>query len=205
MTFAMAGVVQGVALLIQDTESAAAPLELIRVLNTSIGPVPVMAIVALVVLVGAWLWIGQTRHGRVVLAAGYDRRSAERLGFPLTRTTLLVFAASGLLAALAGLAIVVRTFTADALVGSSSVIDSIATVLVAGIVITGGVGSVLSVLPAAVIIAVVGQIITLTGTDPYYQTIFKGVLLIVAVGVYQLAGRLSVPWRLRMPARKVSA
>ena len=201
MTFAMSGVVQGAALLLQDAPGAEAPFDLIRILATPLGPVPLMAVVALVALIAVWWWISQSRTGRVVLAAGYDRRSATRLGLPLTRTTLLVFALSGLLSAAGGVAIATRTFTADALVGSSSVIDSIATVLVAGIVVTGGIGSVLSVLPAAVIIAVVGQIITLTGTDPYYQTIFTGVLLIVAVGVYNLAGaRIRVPWRLGRPA-----
>ncbi|PZR55320.1 hypothetical protein DNL40_02815 [Xylanimonas oleitrophica] len=201
MTFAMSGVVQGVALLLQGTEGARIPGAVFDVLGASVGPVPLLAVVALVVLVATWLWVGQTRTGRVVQAAGYDRRTATRLGFPVRRTTFVVYAVSGLLSSVGGLAIVVRTYTADALVGSSAVIDSIATVLVAGIVITGGIGSVLSVLPAALIIAVVGQVITLTGTDSYYQTIFKGVLLVAAVGVYSLAGKkITVPWRLRQPA-----
>jgi len=198
MTFAMAGVVQGLALLLQSTPDAAVPFDLVRVFSVKVGPVPVFAIVALVALVLAWLWMSQSRLGRVVQAAGYDQRIAVRLGFPVRRATIVAFALAGLLAAMGGLAIVTRTFAADALVGSSSIIDSIATVLVAGIVITGGVGSILSVLPAAVIIAVVGQIITLTGTDAYYQTIFKGLLLLAAMGVYQLAGKgIRLPWRLR--------
>jgi len=201
MTFAMAGVIQGAALLLQAAPGAETPFDLIRVLSLSIGPVPLFAIIALVALVAAWWWVGQSRMGRVIQASGYDRRIAVRLGFPVARATLVAFGLAGVLSALGGLAIVARTFTADALVGSSSIIDSIATVLVAGIAITGGVGSILSVLPAALVIAVVGQIITLTGTDPYYQTIFKGVLLILAMGIYQLAGRgIRMPWRLRRPA-----
>jgi ribose transport system permease protein len=201
MTFAMAGVVQGTALLVQATPGAAMPLDLINVLSFSVGPVPLFALLGVVVLLVAWWWLSQSRTGRVVQAAGYDRRIAGRLGFPIARTTLIVYGLSGVLAALGGLAIVTRTYTADALIGASSVIDSIATVLVAGIVITGGIGSLLSVLPAAVIIAVVGQMITLTGTDANFQTIFKGVLLVAAMGVYQLAGgRFRIPWRLRRPA-----
>jgi len=201
MTFAMAGVVQGTALLLQAIPESAAPMALIDVVGTSVGPVPVLAIVAVVLLLAAWFWLSQSRTGRVVQAAGFDGRIAGRLGFPIRRTTLVVYGLSGALSAFGGLAIVARTYTADALVGASSVIDSIATVLVAGIVITGGVGSLLSILPAAVIIAVVGQIITLTGTDAYYQTIFKGVLLVAAMGIYQLAGRkIRMPWRLSRPA-----
>jgi len=198
MTFAMAGVIQGAALLLQGTPDSAAPYELIAVLATSVGPVPVLAIVAVVALIVVWWWASQSRMGRIIYATGYDARIAGRLGFPVRAATLVAFAVAGLLASLGGVAIATRTYTADALVGASSVIDSIATVLVAGIVITGGIGSVLNVLPAAVIIAVVGQIITLTGTDAYYQMIFKGVLLLAAMGVYQVVGSgLRMPWRLK--------
>jgi ribose transport system permease protein len=198
MTFAASGVVQGFALLLQSTPGAGIPLPLLTVLGTSLGAVPLFALIALVVLVAAWAWMGQSRAGRYVQAVGYDQRIATRLGFPVRRSALLVYGLSGVFASLGGMAIASRTYTADALVGASSVIDSIATVLVAGIVITGGIGSLLSILPAAVIIAVVGQVITLTGTDTYYQTIFKGVLLIAAMGVYGLADRgLKIPWRLR--------
>lgn len=202
MTFAMAGVVQGIALLLQVAPDAGTPFDLVKVLASSFGSVPAFALVAIVALVLAWLWMSQSRTGRVIQAAGYDQRIATRLGLPVRTATLIAFGLSGAFAALGGLAIVARTFTADALVGSSSVIDSISIVLVAGIAITGGVGSLLSVLPAAVIIAVVGQSITLTGTDAYYQTIFKGVLLIAAMGLYQLSGStIRLPWRLGLRAR----
>ena len=201
MTFAVSGVIQGLALLLQDVPGAQAPYDGIAILATSFGPVPLMAVVAVVALVATWLWLSQSRMGRVIYAAGYDEKTATRLGLPVRRATYVAFALSGFFAALGGLAILTRTYTADALVGTSSVIDSIATVLVAGIVITGGVGSVLNLVPAAVIIGVVGQIVTLTGTDASIQMIFKGVLLLVAMGIYQLAGSsVRIPWRLRAPA-----
>ncbi len=204
MTFALAGVIQGSALLLQNHPGAATPSGTIRAMATSIGPVPATALVAVLLVVAAWWWVSQTRAGRVLLGAGYDPRTARRLGLPVVRTTLLAYALSGTCAALGGLAILTRTYTADALVGSSSVIDSIATVLVAGIVITGGVGSLLSVLPAAVLIGVMGQVIVLTGTDAYYQNILKGVLLVAALGVYRLSGhQIRIPWRLRRPALAV--
>ena len=201
MTFATAGVFQGSALLLQDLPGARVPAPLLDVLSANLGPIPVLSLVATAVCIGAWLWIGQSRAGKLVMAAGYDPRIAARLGFPVGRIALVVYGLSGVLASLGGLAIATRTYTADALVGGGVVIDSIATVLVAGIVITGGVGSLLSVLPAAVVLAVVGQIVTLTGIDASYQTIFKGVLLVAAMGAYALVGgRLRLPSRLRAPA-----
>ncbi len=205
MTFAASGVVQGIALLLQGLPEQQMPFDLIALLGTSFGPVPLLAIVSVVVLIGAWWWMSQTRTGRVIQAAGFDPRIARRLGLPVRRTTVLVFALSGVLSAAGGVAIAVRTYAADALVASSAVIDSVATVLVAGIVITGGVGSLLSLLPAALVVAVAGQIITLTGTDAYYQTILRGVILIAAVGAYSIGrSRIRIPWRLR-PSRTAPA
>lgn len=201
MTFALSGMVQGCALLLQDLPDAAMPFDLITALGTKVGTVPLTIVAALGLLFAAWYWIAQGRTGRVLQGAGYDPRTAVRLGLPVTRSTLVAYALSGGFAAAGGLAIATRTYTADALIGSSSVIDSVATVLVAGIVITGGIGSLINLIPAAAVIAVIGQIITLTGTNAHYQTIFKGVLLVAAVSVYQLSGRrIRIPWQLRRPA-----
>ncbi len=201
MTFALSGVVQGCALLLQDDPGAAMPLDLVRTMGTSVGTIPLTFVAALILLGGAWYWLAQSRLGRVLQGAGYDQRTAARLGLPVRRSTMLAYTLSGALAATGGIVIATRTFTADALIGSASVIDSVATVLVAGIAITGGVGSLINLLPAAAVIAVIGQTITLTGANAHYQTILKGVLLVAAVSLYQLSGRrIRLPWRLRRPA-----
>lgn len=201
MTFALAGVVQGCALLLQDLPEAGMPYDLVRALGAKAGTVPLTFVFALALLALVWYWLVQSRTGRVLQGAGYDPRTAVRLGLPVTRSTLAAYALSGAMAAIGGLAIATRTYTADALIGTSSAIDSVATVLVAGIVITGGIGSLINLVPAAAVIAVIGQTITLTGTNAHYQTIFKGLLLVAAVSVYQVSGqRVRIPWRLRRPA-----
>lgn len=201
MTFALAGVVQGGALLLQGLPGASMPSGLIRALGTGVGALPLTFVVALGLLALAWYWLVQSRTGRVLQGAGYDPRTARRLGLPVARSTIAAYGVSGAMAAAGGVAIATRTYTADALIGASSVIDSVATVLVAGIVVTGGIGSLVNLVPAAAVIAVVGQVITLTGTNAHYQTIFKGVLLVAAVSLYEVSGRrIRIPWRLRRPA-----
>ncbi len=86
MTFALAGAIQGSALLLQDLPGAAMPSALVRAMATSFGPVPATALVAVAVVVGAWWWVSQTRPGRVLLGAGYDARTARRLGLPVVRS-----------------------------------------------------------------------------------------------------------------------
>ncbi|MDF2576001.1 MAG: inner-rane translocator, partial [Agromyces sp.] len=66
MTFAMAGAIQGLALLLQDAPNAEAPYDLIGVLAQAFGPVPLLALIALVVLVVVWLWMSQSRMGRII-------------------------------------------------------------------------------------------------------------------------------------------
>lgn len=188
MTLATGGIVQGVGLLLLTEPGGAVPDAVTDVVAAQLGWVPVTFVAALVLLVVVWAATSQTRWGRVLLAAGFSPDNARRVGLPWRRATLIAYAAAGLLAALAGLAVIARTYSGDALAGGPFVLDSVTAVLVAGIALTGGRGSVLAVFPAALLLAVVDQVITLTGTDTNYQFILKGLILIVAMWVYQAAG-----------------
>lgn len=198
MTFAMGGIVQGVALLRLSAPGGMVPEPVITAVTAQVGDVPVTFVAALVLLVGVWYATTQTRWGRLVQATGFAAGNARRLGLPVRRITLLAYGAGGLLAAVAGLAVIARTYTGDALSGTPFILDSVTAVLVAGVALAGGRGSVLAVFPAALLLAVVDQVITLTGTDTNYQFILKGAILIGAMWLYQSAGgRLALPTFLR--------
>lgn len=188
MTLAMAGVVQGIALLILDQPGGTIPDPVLTVLTRQFGTVPVTFLAALVALLLTWYASAQTRFGRTVQAAGYEQATARRIGLPWRRATLLAYGAAGLLAGLGGLAVVARIYSGDALAGNAFVLDSITAVLVGGVALSGGRGSVLTVLPAATLLAVAGQVIVLTGTDTNYQYIINGLVLIVAMLLYRAGG-----------------
>jgi ribose transport system permease protein len=188
MTLAAGGVVQGIGLLLLRQPGGTVPAGVLTVLTAKVGPVPVTALVALAVLVLVWYASAQTRVGRILAATGYDPATARRIGLPWRRVTMIAYGVSGLLAGLAGLAVVARIYSGDALAGTSFLLDSITAVLIAGVALTGGRGSVLAVLPAAALLAVAGQVITLTGTDTNFQYIIDGLVLVAAMLLYRTGG-----------------
>lgn len=194
MTFAMGGIVEGIALLRLGAPGGTVPSPIIDAVTAQVGDVPVTFIAAVVLLAAVWFATTQTRWGRLVQATGFAASNARRLGLPVRRITLITYGTAGLLAAVAGLAVISRTYSGDALAGTPFILDSVTAVLVAGVALTGGRGSVLAVFPAAVLLAVVDQVITLTGIDTNYQFILKGTILIAAMWLYQSAGgRLPLP------------
>ncbi|TDD71252.1 ABC transporter permease [Jiangella aurantiaca] len=193
MTFAAGGIVQGIALLRLSAPGGAVPGAVIDAVTWQAGTVPVAFMAAVGVLALVWFATTQARWGRLLQAAGFASDNARRLGLPVGRVTLLAYSAAGLLAAFAGLAVIARTYSGDALSGTPFVLDSVTAVLVAGIALTGGRGSVLAVLPAAVLLGVVDQVIRLTGTNTNYQFVLKGLILIAAMWLYQAARRRERP------------
>jgi ribose transport system permease protein len=189
MTLGTGGVIQGVALLVLPQPGGLVPDSVQGVLTIQFGPVPVMFLAALVALLVVWYVSGQTRFGRVLQASGHDLDTARRTGMPWRRVTVLAYLAAGLLAGCGGLAVVARIYSGDALAGTALVLDSITAVLVGGIVLTGGRGSVLAVLPAAGLLAVAGQVITLTGMDTNLQLVITGLVLIGAMLLHRTGGR----------------
>lgn len=184
MTFASAGVIQGVALSIQSAAPRAVSVDNMAVLTAAMGPIPVTLATAAVVVVGLWLFTAASSVGLKVLAVGWDTGMARRIGLPIRTLTLAVYAVCGVTAAAGGLAIQARTYTADALVGQSNIIGSIAVAMVAGVAITGGRGSLLNVIPAAIILTVADQAVVLTGIPSYWVTIMNGLILVLAVWIY---------------------
>jgi rhamnose transport system permease protein len=147
--------------------------------------------VALLVLLGfavalAFLLHG-TRFGRYVYAIGSNREAARFSGIPVARVRVTIFALSGLMAGFA--AIVYLGFfgsvQADAASGSE-LIDVVTAVVLGGIDIFGGSGSMLGVLLALILIAVLRNGMQLANLGGATQDIIVGGLLLGAI----LAGNL---------------
>lgn len=188
MTLATMGIVKGVALLIMESPGGAVPLPLLEKVTWTFGTVPASFLVALGVVAVLWLATSETRFGQALYAIGQSPASARRAALPARRVLVGAYALSGLLAALGGLALVGRVFSGDPLVGDAFALDSITAVLLAGIAVTGGRGSVLGVIPGVLLLALVDNLLNLAGVFSYYQYIAKGVILIVALALYNAAG-----------------
>lgn len=135
--------------------------------------------VAAIVVVGFVL--GFTRYGNWILAMGGDNVSARNAGIPTDRLTVGLFMASGVCAAFVGMCQAILYNSAQVAAGQSFIFNSIIAVVVGGVLLTGGYGSVVGIVLGTLTFSVVNQGIFYTGFDANWASLIIGVLLLVAV------------------------
>ena len=143
--------------------------------------IPNSVLIACVALVLAWIVFNHTVFGREVRAIGGGERVALLSGIKVSRVKIGVFALSGLMCGLAGLLQSSRTMAATSQLAQGLELDVIAAVVVGGTPLTGGVGKIRGTVIGVLIIAVLSNGMNMTGVDPYFQNIIKGLVLILAV------------------------
>jgi len=135
----------------------------------------------LVVALLATLFLLRTRMGNWAFAIGQNPIAAKNLGVPVTRTTVTLFALSGLTSGIAGVVVAVQYFSIDANRGVGWELIAIAMAVIGGTLLTGGYGSVLGTVLGAFMYAMVNDGLLLVGLQGYWVNIFLGVVVLVAV------------------------
>ncbi|MEM8552566.1 MAG: ABC transporter permease [Pseudomonadota bacterium] len=147
----------------------------------SIFGIPVAALIALLVMAIAWWVLRYTAFGRATFAVGGNRQAARIAGIKVGQTKVLVYAVSGLCAAIAGIVMVGRLSSANALMGEGDELRSIASVVVGGTHLFGGQGGVVGSVIGALIIGVLGNGLNLLDVSPFWQRIAQGAVIILVV------------------------
>jgi fructose transport system permease protein len=137
----------------------------------------------------AWYVLGKTSTGRHIYALGNNAEAARLTGIRTDRLLLGVYATAGLIYGFAGLLLVSRTEVGDPNAGATDNLDSITAVVLGGISLFGGRGSVIGALIGTLIVGVIRNGLTLLGVDSIYQVLITGVLVIAAVSIDQIARR----------------
>jgi len=146
--------------------------------------IPVLAIIALVVILVSWYILRRTVLGVWIYAVGGNPAAARLSGIKVWQILLFVYATSGLLAGLGGAMSAARLFAANGLqLGQSYELDAIAAVILGGTSFVGGIGSIWGTLIGALIIAVLSNGLTLLGVSDIWQFIVKGLVIIGAVAL----------------------
>jgi fructose transport system permease protein len=149
----------------------------------------VVFLVALV-LVLAYV-LRETAWGRHVYAVGDDPEAAELSGVNVKRTLISVYMLSGFICATAGWALIGRIGSVSPTSGQLANIESITAVVIGGISLFGGRGSILGMLFGALIVGVFTLGLRLLGADAQWTYLLIGLLIIAAVAVDQWIRRVS--------------
>jgi len=119
--------------------------------------------------------------GNWIFAIGGDRVSARNAGIPTDKVTIGLYVLSGFAAAFVGVSQVLNFQSAQVAAGQSFIFNSIMCVVIGGVLLTGGAGSVVGIVLGTLTFSTVNQGMFFSGLDPNYGSIIIGALLLVAV------------------------
>jgi len=154
-----------------------------------LGPIPFPVVLAVVVFLAGYIVLKFTRFGRHVYAVGGSREVARLAGIDIKRVRVIVYAISGFMAALCGLVLSSRTAAAVPTSGVGYEMDAIASVVLGGTYLFGGKGSILGTLLGLTVLGILSNGLILIGVNPFYVTIVKGVVLLIAISVSKSAAK----------------
>ncbi len=128
-----------------------------------------------------------TRFGRTVYAIGNNEQSARLMGLPVGRTKISVYAFSGFCSALAGIVWSVALLSGYGRYAPSMELDAIASVVMGGTMLTGGVGNVIGTLFGVLINGTIVSLLQFNGTlSSWWTRIGVGALTLVFIGIQSL-------------------
>jgi ribose transport system permease protein len=144
-------------------------------------PNPFMIFVIMAVIF--WILLSRTVWGRHVYAVGGNERTARLTGLNVDRLKVVVYILSGICAGIAGVIQVSYLSSATADLGTGEELAVIAATVIGGTNLAGGEGTILGTVVGAIILEVLRNGLLLFGVDPYWQGVFVGAVIILAVSV----------------------
>lgn len=183
--FAVQGIVLGLTVLITKSTSVALTVEgPAKVIFGDFlfgGQLQVMVIWWLVLTAAYVFFVHMSPKGNWIFAMGGDKVSARNAGIPTDRMTILLFVLSSTSAAFIGMCQAILYNSAQVAGGQSFIFNSIISVVVGGVLLTGGFGSVVGIFFGTITFAIVNQGIYYTDFDRNWSALIIGVLLLLAV------------------------
>ncbi|MDD2555218.1 MAG: ABC transporter permease [Syntrophaceticus sp.] len=154
-----------------------------------VGPVNVPIIIALVIVIISYILLNKTKWGYYTLALGGNEEALRRAGVATHkyRTSIYIFCA--MMAAIAGMITVARLNSADPLAGWMVETDAIAAVVLGGTSLSGGRGSIVGAVLACFVLGMLDNGLILMAIPAYYQKLFCGLIIIIALVATELRNR----------------
>jgi ribose transport system ATP-binding protein len=195
-TIATLSVLQGVTLLLRPVPAGTISFDVTRALGTSVSFVPVAFVVVLVMAVAADVVLHGTHRGLTTRFTGLDATSALRVGIPTKNVQLRSYVVAALLASIAGIFLGVLVGVGDPAVGSEYALLSVAAAVLGGASLTGGRGSYLGAVWAALFLTLIANASPFLDWDTAISRTATGALTLAALFLYS--------WGAAAAARKFS-
>ncbi|GLS38181.1 sugar ABC transporter permease [Mesorhizobium tianshanense] len=143
--------------------------------------IPVGVLVMMVIAIIGSIILNRTAFGRWLYASGGNERAAELSGVPVKKVQVSVYMLSGICASVAGLILSSELTSAGPTAGNSYELTAIAAVVIGGAALTGGRGNIRGTLVGAFVIGFLSDGLVIIGVSAYWQTVFTGAVIVLAV------------------------
>ena len=148
-----------------------------------VGPVPVPVIIMAICFLIGWFVLNRLGFGRSIYGIGGNVEASRLSGVNVKKTIYMVYSFAGILYALAGLILMARVNSGQPSSGEGYEMDVITAVVLGGISINGGEGSILGVVIGVLLLSTLQNGMVLMDISEFWQKVVKGIVLILAVSL----------------------
>ena len=146
-----------------------------------VGAIPVPVII-MVILTAIMIFIlHSTPFGRNIYAIGGNKEAASLVGIKVQNSVMLIYALSGMFAALAGLLLTSRMNAGQPTIGASWVMPSVTAAIIGGTSLSGGEGTIIGTVIGATFMGVLANGIVLLNISSYWERVIIGMVVILAI------------------------
>jgi rhamnose transport system permease protein len=188
VTLATLYIIRGIDILLfsgKQVVEAELPSAFLQIPKATIGGIPDLAIaVAVVIGIGAY-YLRAYRSGRDLYAIGSNPEAARLAGIPVGKRVFTAFAVSGAIAGVAGVLWAAQYGTIDSSAGTGYELQVISAVVVGGVAIFGGSGTVVGAALGALLLSTITTALYVLGISPFWDQAIWGFLLILAITLDQ--------------------
>lgn len=155
--------------------------------------IPMPFVIALVIYALVWVVLRHTKFGRYTYALGGNETAARLSGVNVNRTKTLIYALSGMLAAISGVLVMGRLQSGAYQNGTNMTLISVAAVVIGGTALSGGIGGIWGTMAGVLIIRIVEQGLVYLNVPSNAKEIVIGAIIVLAVAL-DVARRGEIKW-----------
>ncbi|NLE20715.1 MAG: ABC transporter permease [Clostridiales bacterium] len=148
-----------------------------------IGPIPNAVVMAVVIFAAIYFLLNYTTFGRYIYVIGGNQDAARFAGLPVARVKMAVYIIGSVLTMFAGVLLASRMASAQPTAGTGLEMIVIASIILGGVSLSGGIGSIVGATIGMVILGVLQNALTLMDVSSFWQDISRGVVIILAVAL----------------------
>jgi ribose transport system permease protein len=182
VTLGMMGIARGMALMLANAKPVPIDNEYYKIIGAGrIAWIPYSSILLLICAIIIHYFLTYRRTGRYLYAIGSNENNSLLSGINVSRIKIMVYMLCSFFCTIGGMIWCSRLVSGSPVGGNNYETESIAAVIVGGASLSGGEGTVLGTMAGVFIFQCIASMLNLTGINPFWQGVFKGMLILAAV------------------------